>query len=66
MREIDHFRFDFVCKTGPINVVSMPSGRSWDSLVPDFVVNFDYNRKVVEAATMEFLFTSKRFDVPLV
>ena len=52
MREIADFRFDFVCKTGPINAFSTPSSRSWDDrVVTDFVVKFDYDGKMVGAAT---------------
>ena len=45
-----HFRLNFVCKAGPINAVSMPLSRSQDDRLVDFVVKFDYNRKVVGAA----------------
>ena len=52
MREIADFRFDFVCKTRPINAFSTPSSRSWDDrVVTDFVVKFDYDEKMVGAAT---------------
>ena len=51
MREIAHFRFDFVFKTGQINAVYMSLSRSWDdSLVTDFVFKFDCDRKVVGVA----------------
>ena len=51
MSEVAHFRFDFVCKTGPMNAVAAPMSRSWDNrLVTDFVVKLDYDRKVVRAA----------------
>ena len=51
MREIAHFRLDFVCKVGQISAVSTPSSRSWyDRLVTDFAVKFDYKKNVVGAA----------------
>ena len=51
MREVAHFRFDFVCKTEPINAVPTPMNRSWNNrLVRDFMVKFNYDREVVRAA----------------
>ena len=48
MREVAYFQFDFLCKTGPINAIPTPS---WDDrLVTDFMVKFDYDKKVARAA----------------
>ena len=47
VREIVHFRLDFIWKAGSVNAVTSPSSSSWDSrLVADLIINFDENRKM--------------------
>ena len=51
MREIVHFRLDFICKVGQISAVSTPlADLGMTGFVTDFVVKFDYNKNVVGAA----------------
>ena len=42
IRETVHFQLNFVCKTGPVNTVSITSRSSWDNrLVMDFMIKFN-------------------------